>query len=75
MARKYLGRIVVRMKESDDLKCSLTNYKPHDLMIYATESGQLDVAPKLRVNFQGPYLALNRLGNLDHQVQLDAQGK
>ena len=75
MARKYLGRNAVRMKESCDAKCSLTHYKPGDLVTYATECGQLDVAPKLRVNFQGPYLVLNRLRDLDYQVQLDARGK
>ena len=51
VARKYLRRNAVRMKESYEAKYSLTHYKPGDLVMYATESGQLDVAPKLRVNF------------------------
>ena len=75
VARKYLGSNAVRMKESYDAKCSLTHYKPGDLVMYATESGQLVVAPKLRVNFQGPYLVLDRLGDLDSWVQLDARGQ
>ena len=56
VARKYLGRNAVRMKESYDTKWSLTHYKPSDFVQNATESGHLDIEPKLRVNFQGPYL-------------------
>ena len=44
-------------------------------MVYTTEIGQLDVAPKLRVNFQSSYLVLHELGDLDYWVQLDARGK
>ena len=51
VAGKYLGRNAVMMKESYNAKCSLTHCKPDDLEIHATESGQLDVTPKLRVNF------------------------
>ena len=75
VARKYLGRNVMRMKESHNVKCSLTHYKPGDLVMYAAESGELDVAPMLRVNFQGLYLVLDTLGDLDYWVQLDARGK
>ena len=75
VARKYLERNVVRMKESYDAKCSLTHCKPGDLLMYATESGQLDVVPKLRVNFQSPHLVLDRLGDLSYWLQLDARGK
>ena len=40
----------------------------------ATESGQLGIAPRLRVNFQGPYLVLDMLGDLDYWMQLDSRG-
>ena len=62
------------MKGSYDAKHSLTQYTSGDLVMYATDSGQLNVTPKLRVNFQGPYLVLDRLGDLDYWVQLDARG-
>ena len=75
VARKNLERNVVMMKESHDAKHSLTHHKPGDLVMDATESGQLDVAPKLRVNLQGSYVVLDRLGDLDYWVQLDARGK
>ena len=41
VARECLGRNAVRMKESCDAKCSLTHYKPGDLVMYAIDSGQL----------------------------------
>ena len=57
------------------MKCCLTHYNPGDLVMYATEVGQLDVVPKVRVNFQGPYPVLDGLGDLGYLVQLDARGK
>ena len=52
----------MRISGSYDMKCSLSHCKPGDLVVYAMERCNLDVAPKLRVNFQGPYLVLDRLG-------------
>ena len=75
VAEKYLGRNVVRMKESYDTKHSLIQYKPGELVRYGTESGQLDVIPNLRVNFQGHYLFLHKIEDLDYWVQLDARGQ
>ena len=43
--------------------------------MYGTESSQLDVAPKLRVIFQGPYLVLATLGELEYRIQCGAMGK
>ena len=63
------------IKDSYDVEYGLTHYKPDDLVMYVTNSWQLDVAPKLRVNFQDPYLVLYRLGDLDYWVQLDPIGK
>ena len=75
VARKYLGRNAARMKESYDAKRDLTHYKPGDLVWYANSGSQLDLAPKLRVPFQGPYLILAKIGDLDYKIQLDAKGK
>ena len=46
-----------------------------DFVWYATEAGQSDMAPKLPVPFQGPYLILQKLSVLDYKIQLDAKGK
>ena len=75
VARKHLGKGAKRMKESYDAKQSLIQYQPGDLVMYGTEISQLDIAPKLRVNFQGPYLVLAKLRDLDYRGQLDANGK
>ena len=63
------------MKESYDDKKNLNQYNRGDLVWYATESKQLHTAPKLRVSFQGPYLVLDRLGDLLFKIQLDEKGK
>ena len=44
-------------------------------MWYANLGSQLDLAPKLRVPFQGPYLVLAKIGDLDYKIQLDAKSK
>ena len=64
LARKHLGWNALRMKESYDAKKNLNQYNRGDLVWYATESKQLHITPKLRVPFQGPYLVLDRLGDL-----------
>ena len=46
-----------------------------DLVMYSTEISQLDIVPKLRVNFQGPYLVLAKLGDIDYRIQLDVKGR
>ena len=75
LARKHLGRNALRMKEYYDAKMSINQYNRGDLVWYASESKQLHMAPKLRVPFQGPYLVLDRLGDLLFKIQLDAKGK
>ena len=54
VARKHFGKGAKRMKETYDAKQSLIQYQPGDLVMYDTEISQLDIAPKLRVNFTGP---------------------
>ena len=75
IARKYLCRNAVQVKESYNAKQSLTQYRPGDLVWYANIGSQSDLAPKLRVPFPGPYLVSAKIGDLDYQIQLDAQGK
>ena len=63
------------MKQSYDAKLNLTQYERDDLVWYASEIDQLHIAPKLQVPFQGPYLVLDKLGDLLLKIQMDAQGK
>ena len=75
LASKHLGRNALRKKEFYDAKKNLNKYNRGDLVWYATECKQLHTAPKLRVPFQGPYLVLDRLGDLLFKIQLDEKGK
>ena len=75
IAWKHLGKNAIHAKEHYDAKCTLTNYKWGDLVWYATDIKQLHLAPKLQVPFEGPYLILEKLSDLDYHIQLDAKGK
>ena len=53
----------------------MTKYKHGDLVWYATDIKQLHLAPKLWIPFEGPYLILEKISDLDYYIQLDAKGK
>ena len=74
VAWKHLGRSAIGTKEHYDTKCTLTKYKCGDLVWYATDIKQLHLAPKLQVPFEGPYLILGKISDLDYCIQLDAKG-
>ena len=44
-------------------------------MLYGSKISQLNITPKLRENFQGHYLLLAKLGDLDYKIHLDTKGK
>ena len=75
VAWKHLGKNAICTKEHYDAKCTLTRYKHGDLVWYATNIKQLHLAPKLRVPFEGPYLILEKISDLDYCIQLDAKVK
>ena len=75
VAQKHLGKNAINTKEHYDAKCTLTKYKCGDLVWYATNIRQLHLAPKLWVPFEGPYLILEKISDLDYCMQLDAKGK
>ena len=75
IAQKHLGKNAIHTKEHYDAKCILTKYKQGDLVWYATDIKQLHLAPKLWVPFEGPYLILEKLSDLNCHIQLDANGK
>ena len=75
VAQKHLGRSAICTKEHYDAKCTLTKYKHDDLVWYATDIKQLHLAPKLCIPFEGPYLILENISDLDYYIQLDAKAK
>lgn len=74
VARKYLATAVVRQKDTYDAKQNLHTYSPGTLVWYATDVKQLDITPKLRAAFEGPYLVVARLNDLNYKIQCDAKG-
>ena len=75
VAWKQLGKNAIHIKKHYDAKCTLTKYKCGDLLWYGTDIKQLHLAPKLWVPFEGPYLILEKISDLDYCIQLDAKGK
>ena len=75
IARKYLGKNAIQTKEHYDAKCTLAKYKHDALVWYATDLKQLHLAPKLQVPFEGPFLILDKISDLDYCIQMDAKGK
>ena len=75
IALKFLGKNAIQTKEHYDAKCTLTKYKHGDLVWYATDIKQLHLAPKLWVHFEGPYLILDKISDLDCCIQLHPKEK
>ena len=74
LAREHLGKAAQRQKEVYDSRCSFQVYKSGDLVWWETQHAQLDVAPKLRNPYDGPFLVLRRLNDLTYVLQLDKHG-
>ncbi len=67
---EHNGRASIRQKEAHDTNVRMETYKPGDLIWFRTEIGQLDVAPKLRRPFEGPFLVVERLSALLYVIQM-----
>ena len=74
VARKHLEKSATRQKELYDVKVKLETYTPGSLVWYQTEMGQLKVAPKLRVPFEGPHLVTNAISESLYLIQLNKKG-
>ena len=75
LARSHLGVVAEREKKRHDFKLNLKQYHQGDLVWVRTDKNQLHITPKLRCAYQGPYLVLHRVNDLDYVIQLNAQGK
>jgi transposase InsO family protein len=75
IARQHLSAAGVRQKEVYDTKLLLNTYKPGDMVWYQTDISQLHIAPKLRKPYEGPYVVVKRVNDLNYVIQLDAKGK
>ena len=74
VARKHLEKAAIRRKELHYVKDKLETYTPGNRVWFQTEMGQLKVAPKFRVTFQGPYLVTNAISESLYLIQLNKKG-
>jgi len=74
VARKHLHSSAKRQKQDYDSKLTHHQYHPGDLVWCLTQSSQLKIAPKLRCPFEGPFLVLERINDLDYVIQTNSKG-
>jgi hypothetical protein len=74
LARKHLKTSLEREKQHYDAKSMLHQYQPGDLVWYASEIGQFNIAPKLRKSFIGPVCVTKHYNDLTYMIQLNKKG-
>ena len=70
VARTHLHDSAKRQKQIYDAMAKVNQYEVGDLVWLETDIGQLDIAPKLRVPYDGPYMVQKQLGALDYEVHM-----
>jgi hypothetical protein len=75
IARQHLERNASRHKQLHDGKTVVNSFSAGDLVWILSQSKQLNFAPKLRRPYEGPYLVVWKLSDLDYVVHLNQQGK
>ena len=71
VARENIGVAGKRQKEHYDGKACLNKYKPGDLVLYLAEKRKVGENPKLYFPYEGPYLVVFKLSDLDYVIQLE----
>ena len=75
LTRTHLGTVAAKEKKTHDFKVNLKQYHQGDLVWLRTDKDQLHIAPKLRCAYQGSYLVLHRVNDLNYVIQFNAAGK
>jgi len=75
VARKHLGKSVMKNKVLYDAKQHLRKYKVGDLVWKKNERNQEGVCAKLQKAFLGPFVILKAHNDLNYEVQLDEHGR
>ena len=75
LTRKHLGEAAIHQKKDHDFKVNLKQYHPGDLVWFRSDKNQLHITLKLRRAYEGPYLVLHQVNNLDYIIQFDSTGK
>jgi hypothetical protein len=63
-----------RSKELYDSRVSFIKYHPGDQVWMLTGKGQTHITPKLRVAYEGPFLVIDKMSDLNYLIQFDARG-
>lgn len=75
LGRTHLNTTASREKKIHDFKLNTKQYRSGDLVWMRTDRDQLHLAPKLRCTYQGPYLVLHRVNDLNYIIQFNGSGK
>ena len=75
IAREHLGTAMRHYKELYDQKISENEYGVGDLVWMETDISQLDITPKLRVPYEGPYMVWRKIGPLDYELYISNKEK
>jgi hypothetical protein len=75
VARKHLSKSVERALGRSDAKKSICQYKVGDSVWYLDELRSVDESSKLRPLYTGPYIIVQKLGEVDYKIQFDPSGR
>ena len=67
VARNHLHDSAKRQKQIYNARVKANQYEVGDLVWMETDIGQLDITPKLRVPYKGPYMIRKQLDPLDYE--------
>ena len=70
VARNHLHDSAKRQKQIYNARVKANQYEVGDLVWMETDIGQLDITPKLRVPYEGPYMIWKQLGPLNYEVHM-----
>ena len=74
ITRKHLNQVAERQQRDHDFKINLNRYKQGSLVWYRSGKSQLHITPKLRCAYEGPYLVLKQVNDLDYIIQFNSKG-
>ena len=75
VARNNLQKSAVKQSEHYDGKTSLNKYKTGDYVWYLAEKRKIGENPKLYLPYEGPYLVVMKLSDLDYAIQREMKQK
>ena len=75
IAREHLGTAMKQSKDLYDQKISENEYSVGDLVWMETDIRQLDITPKLRVPYEGPYMIWRKIVPLDYELYISKKEK